>query len=181
MPTQNFWPLSMAVISLYPPYSPDLAPSDFLLYQKMKSQLLECCFLGVPKIQNSCWPHHTRFQKRQLLGVILAEAEMLDPLHKLRRGWQWPVIKVSIYYYWLSPRTLGYSKIVPSGMNTVCTLNQICFLIKLMKLTEQFHLNNNSTYIYIFSSITKEKQLTSTLSFIIWHTEILTTAFTLHS
>jgi len=76
----------MAVISPCPPYSPDLGPSDFLLYQEMKSQLLGCCFLDVPKIQEQLLTTPHMIPKRVVPGIILAVAEMLDPLHKLRRG-----------------------------------------------------------------------------------------------
>lgn len=74
----------MAVIPPYPPYCPDLAPSDFLLYQKMKLQLLGC-FLDVPKIQEQLLTTPHVIPKKVVPGVTLAVAETLDPLHKLRR------------------------------------------------------------------------------------------------
>jgi len=35
----------------HPPYSPDLAPCDFVLFPKMKLQLKGCCFDRVEEIQ----------------------------------------------------------------------------------------------------------------------------------
>jgi hypothetical protein len=76
----------MAVIPPGTPYSSHLGPSDFLLYQEMKLQLPGCCFLDVPKIQEQLLTTPHMIPKRVVPGAILAVAEMLDPLHKLRRG-----------------------------------------------------------------------------------------------
>jgi hypothetical protein len=64
----------MAVIPPYPPYSPDLAPSDFLLFPKLKWQLTGCCFLDVPRIQEQLLTTPNMIPKMVVPGVILAVA-----------------------------------------------------------------------------------------------------------
>jgi hypothetical protein len=88
---------NMAVVP-HPPYSPDLAPCDILLFPRMKSKLKGRCFQDVTEIQEQIADCPTRDPKKSVPAVLPAVAETLDPLHKLGRGQQRVKQKVSVHF-----------------------------------------------------------------------------------
>jgi hypothetical protein len=89
-------PENMLVVP-HPPYSPDLAPCDFFLFPRMKSQLKWCNFQDVTEIQEQSLTALYAIPK-SVPVVLPALAETLDPLHTLGRGQQRVIPKVSVYF-----------------------------------------------------------------------------------
>jgi hypothetical protein len=68
----------MAVIP-YPPYSPDLAPSDFFLFPKMKLKLKGRRFDTIEEIQA---------ESQRVLDTV-TEKEFQEAFQKSKRRWDW--------------------------------------------------------------------------------------------
>jgi len=89
---------SICVIHL-PPYSPDLAPADFILFQKVKLALKAQRFSDISGTQCGVTELLTGFHSR------ISSALSMTCINDLSVGRSWgrlywkPVIKTSIYYY----------------------------------------------------------------------------------
>ena len=62
MLVREFLAQNKTVITPQPPYSPDLAPSDFFLFPKLKTQIKEKRFATIEKIKEK--------SKQELLAIL---------------------------------------------------------------------------------------------------------------
>jgi hypothetical protein len=113
-------PKNMAVVS-HPPYSPDLAPCDFFLFQRMKSKLKGCRFQDVTEIreQSLTVPYaipksqlQRCFQQKRWTRCINLEGDTLKGTATSRTKGK------RVFHYRLTPETYQYTLVYQSIKKT---------------------------------------------------------------
>ena len=108
--TRRFLTDNNMTVVLHPPYSPDLAPSDFFLFPELKMKFRGEDFRRWRKFKQSRRPSWTRCEK-MISKNVSKMAAPLGSLSSLRRGliWRWCrllMFKVSLpVFYVINPET----------------------------------------------------------------------------